>query len=144
MTQNLITFFLLLTVTTVTALTECVGAKGKVYCNGEPYPGAHVRLYDIDEVPGYGPISNLLQMLNPDDLMDRTMSTGEGEYELSGCAKDFDWIAMTNQIEPFIFINHKCNGKRETMLIEVEVDRTDDYMTPEFDAGIIELSNRLH
>ncbi|CAD5228667.1 unnamed protein product [Bursaphelenchus xylophilus] len=70
----------------------------------------------------------------------RTISLADGSYELSGCARDFDWVAFNNQIEPFIFITHKCNGKSETVLVEVKVDRTDDYMTPEFDAGIMELS----
>ncbi|CAD5228661.1 unnamed protein product [Bursaphelenchus xylophilus] len=52
------------------SLNECVRAKGRVFCDGEAYQGAKVRLYDIDEVENLGPITKILKLLNPDDLME--------------------------------------------------------------------------
>lgn len=72
------------------------------------------------------------------------MSDDHGDYELSGCAKDFDWIVLDNKIDPFIFITHKCNEqkKEETVMLEVKTDDNNGYAIT-YNASHLELSNYL-
>lgn len=67
-----ILILLYLSITQISAAVGCVRATGKVYCRGEPYANAKIRLFDVDEIE-FGPLTKILRLLNPDDLMEQVI-----------------------------------------------------------------------
>uniref|UniRef100_A0A915JXD0 Uncharacterized protein n=1 Tax=Romanomermis culicivorax TaxID=13658 RepID=A0A915JXD0_ROMCU len=91
MISTLTTLFLALIYMSNESLAkQRVIAIGQVICNGKPYDGAIVKLYDKDVLI--------------DSLMARNQTLKDGSFYLDGTATD-----ILSKIDPTLYIYHKCN-----------------------------------
>uniref|UniRef100_A0A915L6S6 Transthyretin-like family protein n=1 Tax=Romanomermis culicivorax TaxID=13658 RepID=A0A915L6S6_ROMCU len=85
-----LTFLIFVLIVEFASAKQRTVVQGELYCDGKPYGGATVKLYDKDIVV--------------DDLMAKNESKKDGSFYLDGTASDL----ITN-ISPKLYIYHKCN-----------------------------------
>ncbi|CAJ0962191.1 unnamed protein product, partial [Mesorhabditis belari] len=110
---------------------QSASVTGLLKCNGKPYSGALIKLYDKDK-------------LGKDDLLGSSKSDADGSYAASGHAREI------LSIDPKINIYHDCNDGTKPCQRKFHIKIPKDYIssgkTPEkvFDAGTLELAGHFH
>ncbi|CAJ0942212.1 unnamed protein product, partial [Mesorhabditis belari] len=108
---------------------QSVGVRGKLQCNGRPYTGALIKLYDKDT-------------LGKDDRLGSVKTGHDGTYQLSGNARE-----ITN-IDPKINIYHDCNDGMKPCQRKFHISIPSRYINSGknpsnwFDAGTLELAGK--
>ncbi|CAJ0576291.1 unnamed protein product, partial [Mesorhabditis spiculigera] len=108
---------------------QSVAVKGLVQCNGKPYNGALIKLYDKDK-------------LGKDDLLGDSKSDSSGYFQASGHAREIF------KIDPKFNIYHDCNDGEKPCQRKFNVNIPNRYIskgknpTQTFDAGTIELAGK--
>ncbi|EFO95879.1 CRE-TTR-52 protein [Caenorhabditis remanei] len=122
----LLSIFILTTFLTNFALckTSCVMATGVLKCPTDPHAvkKVHIDLWDEDSLP-----------LESDDLMGRTWSDANGNFQVTGCASDFGPI---NTPDPYIYIEHDCPHRYTNATDPIQID-----VIPLFLPSIVRLGN---
>ncbi|VDN07149.1 unnamed protein product [Thelazia callipaeda] len=82
---------------------QCVGAYGRLICNGRPSPNVPVAIYDQDK-------------LDPDDLMTESRTDKNGYFLLYGCLYEH------SDINPKLHVFHDCNNEPSNCSIDLKKD----------------------
>ncbi|VDN02686.1 unnamed protein product [Thelazia callipaeda] len=108
---------------------QCVGAKGRIMCNGRSSYRVIVNLVDGDS-------------MDFDDVMDKTRTDRDGYYQLYGCVNE------VTTITPKVNIIHGCNAESNWCPINLQKWIPLSYINSKIksktfhDFGVSELSHR--
>ncbi|CAJ0576267.1 unnamed protein product, partial [Mesorhabditis spiculigera] len=108
---------------------QSVAVKGRLQCNGQPYRGALIKLYDKDT-------------LGKDDRLGSVKSDGQGYFQVSGHAREI------TKIDPKYNIYHDCNDGMKPCQRKFHISIPSSYInkgknpSKVFDAGVIELAGK--
>ncbi|KAH7700079.1 Protein TTR-44 a [Aphelenchoides avenae] len=89
---------------------QTVGAKGRLLCGSKPSAGTLVKLWDEDTGP------------DPDDLMAKTNTDSNGDFQLSGSESEI------GNIDPWLKIYHNCNNKWSICLRKIKYKIPSSYI----------------
>ncbi|CCO25654.1 Transthyretin-like protein 52 [Caenorhabditis elegans] len=108
----------------VLSKTSCLMATGVLKCPTDPeaVKKVHIDLWDEDSLP-----------LESDDLMGRTWSDRNGNFQVTGCASDFGPI---NTPDPYLYIQHNCPHRDSNATNPIQID-----VIPLFLPSIVRLGN---
>ncbi|CEF69112.1 Transthyretin-like family-containing protein [Strongyloides ratti] len=109
---------------------QSTGAIGRVTCNGNPYNGALVKLFDEDD-------------LDIDDLIAETKSDMNGDFKVQGSHREI------TSIDPKVVLFHNCNEFIAICSRKITLKIPDSYITSGstpsriYDIGTLELSGKF-
>nr|3UAF_A Chain A, Ttr-52 [Caenorhabditis elegans] len=104
--------------------TSCLMATGVLKCPTDPeaVKKVHIDLWDAAAAAA-----------ESDDLMGRTWSDRNGNFQVTGCASDFGPI---NTPDPYLYIQHNCPHRDSNATNPIQID-----VIPLFLPSIVRLGN---